>query len=481
MKTTAFLVFAGLVVVNIAYGESYTQNNVNRANAIIEAAVEAHGGQDRLAGLETLYVTHESVNYSVNQSRGTDAPWDKSETTGFDAINLGDSVFVTQATFDGGGFEGHNATIINAEDSFQIDYRAGTAAGVAEPDFANSSGPFIRVTPVLLVRTLQDRAANAFYLGETTVDGHEYEVIGFSMTVGPAISLYFDKDDHLLRRSARVFAGAGLVEYVFEDYETVAGISFNRSFKLFLNGDLNIERKNASFAVNEPLDEFMLVDSGLQRIPEIEPDPLTRQEVDDGVWLIGGAGTYAMFVDMGDYIFAAGGTAGIPDRIASLREVIGDKPIRFGMLTHHHFDHVVGVTAYESEGATVIAAAAHEKTARAAANNADNLKLQTVSDRMTIESDKRVVQVIDIGPTAHTEHLLVAYLPQEGLVFEADHFALPRVGPIPPAVTSTKTFAAALGRQDLRVNRILSAHSPRVASMDDLRAALEKELYQARR
>ena len=48
----------------------------------------------------------------------------------------------------------------------------------------------------------------------------------------------------------------------------------------------------------------------------------------DGLTLVGGNGTYAMFVDMGDYIFAAGGTAGIPDRIDSLREVAGDKPIK---------------------------------------------------------------------------------------------------------------------------------------------------------
>jgi glyoxylase-like metal-dependent hydrolase (beta-lactamase superfamily II) len=188
-----------------------------------------------------------------------------------------------------------------------------------------------------------------------------------------------------------------------------------------------------------------------------------------------------MFVDMGEYVFAAGGTGGSSDRIESLREVVGDKPIKFSMMTHHHFDHVLAVTDYESEGATIIASSAHEKIVRRAAEDGDALTFKAVNDRMTLESGDRRVDIIDIGPTAHTEHLLVAYLPDEGIMFEADHFALPRVGPTPPAVPSTQTFAEALARQDLKVRKFVSAHSPRVATMDDLKDALQAEVFQASR
>lgn len=128
----------------------------------------------------------------------------------------------------------------------------------------------------------------------------------------------------------------------------------------------------------------------------------------------------------------------------------------------------------------MISAAAHEAIARRAAEDGDALEIETVVDRISIDSGDREIQIIDIGPTAHTEHLLVAYLPAEGLLFEADHFALPRVGPIPPAVSSTRSFAEALAGQELRVKQIVSAHSPRVATMDDLRQALEAEIFQAR-
>ncbi len=60
-------------------------------------------------------------------------------------------------------------------------------------------------------------------------------------------------------------------------------------------------------------------------------------------------------------------------------------------------------------------------------------------------------------------------------------FTLRPKGPIPPAVTSTQTFAEALARENPDVRRIASAHGARVATMEDLRAALEAEAFQAAR
>jgi len=481
MKRILVLALASTLASSLACAENFTQSNVEKAQGIIAAAIEAHGGEALLDDLHTLTIENATINYSVDQSRSAEPPWDRSEAGGIDAIDLDNSIFVNDAENNGGGFEARNRTIVNGDESYQVNYRAGTIAKIAEPDFDTTSGPFIRVTPALLLRTLNDRSANAHYLGETQLDGTDYEIIGFSMTVGPAISLYFDKETHLLHRSERVFPGFGLVEYEFKDYAVADGILFNQSFNLFLNGDPNLERKNISMKINAPLDELLATNKTLVAVPEVQPDPLSRQEVADGVWLIGGNGTYAMFVDMGDYIFAAGGTGGSPDRIESLREVVGDKPIRYGLMTHHHFDHVLAVPDYEEEGATIIASAAHERVVRRAAEDTEGVALKLVDDRMTLESGDRQIEIIDIGPTAHTEHLLIAYLPNEGLLFEADHFAVPRSGPIPPAVSSTKTFAKALQGLNLDIKMMLSAHSSQVGTWEDLETALNTKEYQASR
>ena len=479
MKIRAIAAVAALLCGAVAHAGNFTQENTDKAKALIDAAIEAHGGDALLNGLETLIVKQRSINYSVGQSLGTEAPWDTSEGTGYDAIDLAKSIYVNRNVGAGGGFENDNGTIIDGENSYQLNFRAGTVARIAEPDFATSSGPFVRVTPALLLRTLNDRRANAHYLGTTEIDGRAFNIIGFSMTVGPAISLYLDARTNRLHYSERVFPNFGLVEYIFDDYETIDGLAVNRTFTLRLNGDVNLEREILAVRVNEPIEDLTRVDETLVSIPAVTPDPLARQEIAEGVWLIGGSGTYAMFVDMGEYIFAAGGTAGIPQRIELLREVVGDKEIRYAMMSHHHFDHVLGVKSYEEEGATLIAASAHERVMRNAASDGESLKLKAVDGKMKLKGVRRV-EIIDIGPTAHTEHLLVAWLPEERILFEADHFSLPQAGPVSPAVSSTKSFAKAIERLGLDVDKIVSAHSSRVATMDDLATALGAEIYQAR-
>ncbi len=481
MRKVLSLALMGVLAASVAHAKNFTEHNTEKAKALIDAAVEAHGGDALMNDLQTLIVETSTTTYSVDQSRGTEAPWDTSTNESLDAIDLDKSIFVNKSKGEGGGFEFHNGTIINGDQSYNLNLRAGTVAGIAEPDYDTASGPFVRVTPALLLRTAKEREANAHYLGETNIDGVDYNIVGFSMTVGPAISLYFEKDTNLLRRSERVFPNFGLVEYRFDDYINKEGVIYNQSFTLYLNGDVNLEREVKSVRVNESLDQLIVVPETLVSIPEQQPDPLSRQELDDGIWLIGGNGTYAMFVDMGEYIFAAGGAAGIPDRIDSLREVVGDKPVRYGMLTHHHFDHVLGVSAYEEEGATVITAAAHERIARRAANDGESLKVKLVEDSMVVEGGGKRVEIIDIGPTAHTEHLLVAWLPEQGILFEADHFAMPQAGPVPPAVTSTKSFAKAIAAKGLKVKHFVSAHSPRTGTPADLEEALNGEEYRAAR
>jgi cyclase len=101
--------------------------------------------------------------------------------------------------------------------------------------------------------------------------------------------------------------------------------------------------------------------------------------------------------------------------------------------------------------------------------------------KKVIEAGGRRIEIIDIGPTAHTEHLLVAWLPEEGILFEADHFAMPRNGPVPPAVSSTRSFAKAIADQGLDVKRFVSAHSPKPGTPEDLQQALNREEFQASR
>jgi glyoxylase-like metal-dependent hydrolase (beta-lactamase superfamily II) len=216
------------------------------------------------------------------------------------------------------------------------------------------------------------------------------------------------------------------------------------------------------------------VPENLEKVAAIAPDPLSTQEIDEGVFLIGGNGTYALFVEMDDHVVAIGGTQTVPASIAEMRKVIADKPIRYGVLTHHHSDHVPGAAAYAAEGATIITFKENETVVRKAAGS-DDAKLEFVEDSMTLTDGSRSVVLYNIGPTPHAENILIAYLPDQGIIFEADHFPQPLNGVIPPAVPATVAFAAALDKLDLQYTKIVGAHSPRVASPADLKTALFRE------
>ena len=471
MSLSTSLVLASPIV---SAEHSLPLKSANRAAEVIDAALEAYGGADTIANLNSVARKSKFTTWATNQSRVPGPPWDENSQTSFSAIDFENETFVSNNQGSGGGFDFNGGQIIKGNQGWQVSYRAGTVTPQAQPDFNTASGPFIRVTAPLLVKQLQNRRQTSYWLGEVDYEGRKHDVITLVMEVGPALSLYFDQETHLLSRSERVLPPFGQVDYRFSDYEIVDGIPFSQSFKLFANDQPNIFIDIQSTEVNQPIDKYAAVPQNLKMVDAAPPAPadVEIQEVKDGVFLVGAGGTYAMFVEMSDHIVAVGGTAGIPDRIKALRETGQHKPIKFGVMTHHHNDHVLGVPAYEDEGAVVLTVKQNEAVMRAAATDPDSLKLQFVEDKYVFDDDSHRLEIIDIGPTPHAEHLLVAWLPEERILFEADHFPNPTNGQMAPAQPVTKSLAKAIEAKGLDVEIIIGAHSPRVASIEDLNTAL---------
>jgi len=471
---TAMLMAGGVLFSTALLAESLPLKSVNKAGEVIDAAIEAHGGADAISGLNTLMQKSEFINIATGQSRKPGPPYDKSSQVNFNAIDLENDIFVTHNKGEAGGFIFDGGTIINGESSWQLNFRSGTAAPLAEPDYNTQSGPFIRVTPALLMKQLQARRQQSHWLGEVEIDGRMHDVITLVMEVGPGLSLYIDQESHMLTRMERVLPPFGQVEYAFLDYTTIDGIAFNQKFKLYVNGEDNLDIDIKKTTLNEALDRYVQVPEELQKVAAIAPDEMSTQEIEEGVFLIGGNNVYAMFVEMDDHIVAIGGTQTVSASIEELRKEIADKPIRYGVLTHHHSDHVPGAAAYAKEGATVITFEENEKVVRTAAGD-ENVKLKFVEDRMTLTDGKKHIELYNIGPTPHAENILIAYLPEEGIIFEADHFPQPANGVIPPAVPSTVAFGEALEKLDLAYKMIVGAHSARTATPEDVATALTRQ------
>ena len=179
--------------------------------------------------------------------------------------------------------------------------------------------------------------------------------------------------------------------------------------------------------------------------------------------------------------------------IAETKKVIPNKPIRYGVISHHHFDHTSGLPAVVAEGITIVTPAVNKAFLETALSAPRTLApdSQSKSGRKPVvegfAGDKRVFtdatrtfEIHVIKGLPHADGLVVGYLPKEKILVYADMFNLPpAAAPVPnPPVVGTMVFADNLDRLKLDVDRIMSVHSlnpDRLTSVADIKASLGRK------
>ena len=100
------------------------------------------------------------------------------------------------------------------------------------------------------------------------------------------------------------------------------------------------------------------------RRPAAAPPAAASERLANGVYRITG-GYVALAVEFNDHILifepAGQNEARAQAIIAEAKRVIPNKPIRYGVLSHHHFDHTSGIGAVVAEGITIVT---HESPTR---------------------------------------------------------------------------------------------------------------------
>jgi glyoxylase-like metal-dependent hydrolase (beta-lactamase superfamily II) len=217
------------------------------------------------------------------------------------------------------------------------------------------------------------------------------------------------------------------------------------------------------------------------------------EKLADGVYRIKGAYN-ALAVEFRDHVFlfepGPQNEARAQAIIAETKRVIPNKPIRYGVISHHHFDHTSGLPAVVAEGITIVthdvnktffekALAAPRTLAPDSMSKSGNKpKIEgIVGDKRVFQDDTRVVEVHLIKGLPHADGNLVVYLPKEKILAYADMFNLPPAdNPVPnPPVVGTMVFADNIDRLKLEPEKILSVpslHPDRLATRADILKSL---------
>ena len=214
------------------------------------------------------------------------------------------------------------------------------------------------------------------------------------------------------------------------------------------------------------------------------PAPIESTKLAAGVYLIGGGSHNSAAVEFKDFIAVFEAPLDEERSLAVIEEVvrlIPDKPIRWVINSHQHFDHVGGLRTYMHIGATIVTHWKNydflnrdvlhyaQRTLKPdmlslwpPTEVAEGYYYEAIRENFVISDGLRNLNVHYVNPLAHVEGMLVAYLPREKLLFEADLLDTDQPRPAVPT-DDQKSFYNAVRKLGLDVQQIVPVHGKPVA------------------
>jgi len=223
------------------------------------------------------------------------------------------------------------------------------------------------------------------------------------------------------------------------------------------------------------------------------PAPVLRVAVEklaDGVWYFSTPNARNWAVDFGDHIVVVEGQGSDARSLAVIEEIkkaIPNKPIRYVINTHAHYDHAGGLRTYVAQGVTVVT---HEMNkpfyekvwARPRTIAPDSLSkapkaavFETVGDKKVMSGGGKTLELYYMKGTSHNMYNLLVFMPGSGLAFWGDGYNPPE-GNDPRDLARTPEQTIDLYRiitmNNLDVKTIAPAHGSGAKPFDNLKKAI---------
>lgn len=213
------------------------------------------------------------------------------------------------------------------------------------------------------------------------------------------------------------------------------------------------------------------------------PANVTAEQLGDGVWLLAGQSHHSVLLEFSDHLMLVEAPNEVRTLavIARAEELVPGKPVTKLINTHHHFDHSGGVRTAVSKGLTVVTQAANEDFYRRMAEQPSTIvpdtlaaapraiDIEVVDEMATYEDGSMKLELYHVAGNPHSSSILMAYLPEQKLIIQADLYTAGR--------TTPQLFAPNLldniQKYGLEVERIVPIHGGIVAFEELESAVLE--------
>jgi glyoxylase-like metal-dependent hydrolase (beta-lactamase superfamily II) len=276
------------------------------------------------------------------------------------------------------------------------------------------------------------------------------------------------------------------LETTFANYTDVGGLKLpgriTSKTDKFTTADIQVSKNTVNGDVG---DLAAPADVKSAAVPDIPQPMVTSEEIAKGVWYLAGQSHHSVLVEFSDHLVlieAPQNEVRTGAVLAKVKELRPNKPLKYVVNTHHHFDHSGGVRrAMAEEGVTLITHAGNkaffeEIAKRPSTIYPDTLSkaaktpaIQTVTDKYELKDASRTVEIYHI-PNLHSDTMLMVYFPAERLLIEADLYnppAPPAANAPPPAPNApppvfpfARSVVDTVQKLGLRVDRIVPIHGP---------------------
>jgi glyoxylase-like metal-dependent hydrolase (beta-lactamase superfamily II) len=270
----------------------------------------------------------------------------------------------------------------------------------------------------------------------------------------------------------------------YADYRAFGGVKFPTKIRQTYGGFPALELAITEVRANGPADI---------KVPDnvrLAGNPYARvqsQKAADGVWYVTGGTHHSVVIEMMDHLIVVEGPLN-DDRalavIGEARKLVPAKPIKYLIVSHHHFDHSGGVRAFAGEGATIVTQDAsraffEQIVAAPATVGPDHLArtgrkatVEGVRDRRELSDGTRTVEVRHIAGIQHADDMLMVYLPKEKFLIQADAYTppAPNVAPMSPPSPFNVSLLENVTKLGLPIDQILPLHG-RMVPLSELQKA----------
>jgi glyoxylase-like metal-dependent hydrolase (beta-lactamase superfamily II) len=458
------------------------------AKSVISAASAAMGVEQ----LRTVQYSATGFDFALGQSYNPDSPWpkfiNKSYTRSIDFQ-------VPSSRVERVRLQGENPPRGGGQQPVRGEQPQNQTIIVA----ANT--PWVQQLEIWMLPHgfLRAAATKNATLRSQTLNGKRYNILSFTGDNKAAVNGYINDQNLVERVETQIdnpVLGDMPFEAVYSEYKDFGGAKFPTRIVQRQGGhptfDLTVSdvRPNAPVTIQAAPGRGGAGGGG--GAPAAAPASGTPSEkLADGVHLILG-GYASVAVEFKDHLAIV--ESGQSDArgeavIAEAKRLVPNKPIRYIVNTHHHFDHSSGLRPLVAEGATVVThqvnRAFYERVFTAPRTlNPDRLArsprkptFETMTDRKVLTDGNQVLELHHLRGNGHNEGIIVAYLPKQRILIEADAYNPPAdpAAPMPmPPSPYTLNLLENIERLRLDPARIIAVHYPadgRVVTKEELMKA----------